>query len=88
MHDAPPKGLNIGATNNPEAARAYDQAATGSAEEKCAALTTFQQSLLRNVDVLPLATAPVHVLFAGGTSGSVVNGFAVPASIRVAKAAG
>lgn len=88
VHDAPPKGLNIGATNNPEAARAYDRAATGSAEEKCAALTTFQQSLLRNVDVLPLATAPVHVLFAGGTSGSVVNGFAVPASIRVAKAAG
>ncbi|MGH3239882.1 MAG: ABC transporter substrate-binding protein [Spirillospora sp.] len=88
VHDAPPKGLNLGATNNPAAERAYDQAATSTAEKKCAALTTFQQALLRNNDVLPLATAPVHVLFAGGTSGSVVNGFAVPASIRVGKASG
>lgn len=88
VHDAPPKGLNLGATGNPAAEQAYDQAAAGSPEEKCAALKTFQQSLLRNVDVLPLATAPVHVLFAGGTSGSVVNGFAVPATIRVGKASG
>jgi peptide/nickel transport system substrate-binding protein len=88
VHDAPPKGLNLGAIGNPAAERAYDQAAASSPENKCAALTTFQQSLLRNNDVLPLATAPVHVVFAGGTSGSVLNGFAVPGSIRVGKASG
>ena len=88
VQDAPPKGLNLGAVNNPAAEQAYEQAAAATPEKKCAALATFQQSLLRNVDVLPLATAPVHVLFAGGTSGSVVNGFAVPSSIRVGKASG
>ncbi|WP_285624257.1 ABC transporter substrate-binding protein [Actinoallomurus iriomotensis] len=88
VHGAPPKGLNLGATNNPAAEQAFDAATASSAKEKCAALTTFQQSLLRNNDVLPLATAPVHVLFAGGISGSVLNGFAVPASIRVGKASG
>lgn len=83
VRGAPPRGLNLGATDNPAAAAAFEQATTATGAEKCSALTTFQQALLDNNDVLPLATAPVHVLFGGGTSGVVVKGFAVPSSIRI-----
>lgn len=83
VHDAPPDGINIGSIDNPAATAAFDAAKVSSGEDKCDLLTTFQQELLGATDVLPLATAPVHVLFAGGTSGVVIKGFAVPSSIRV-----
>jgi peptide/nickel transport system substrate-binding protein len=86
VHDAPPKGLNVGGTNNAAASAAFDRAAVGSEQDKCGAATEFQHELLQNNDVLPLATSPVHVLFAGGTSGTLVNGFVVPSSIRVGRA--
>lgn len=88
VNDAPPNGVNFGTIENPEAQRAFEEAAASSPEDKCAALTTFQRALLERNDVLPLATAPVHVLFAGGTSGTVVNGFAVPSTIRVGNSGG
>lgn len=88
VNDAPPNGVNFGGIENPEAQQAFEEAAASSPEDRCAALTTFQRALLKRNDVLPLATAPVHVLFAGGTSGNVVNGFAVPSSVRLGSAGG
>lgn len=85
---APPKGLNIGAIDNPAAAAAFAKATISGAEQKCDRLVEFQQALLKNSDVLPLATSPVHVVLAGGVTGSVVKGFAAPNSIRIATPSG
>lgn len=83
---APPDGQNLGDVQNGTAAAALAAAGTASSPAaECAALSTFQKSLLTNADFLPLATVPVHVLFAGGTSGAVVKGFVQPSSIRIAQ---
>jgi peptide/nickel transport system substrate-binding protein len=82
---APPAGQNLGAVDNPAAAAALAAAGTATSEEAaCAATTDFQSALLENVDFVPIATVPVHVLFAGGTSGAVVKGFTQPSTIRIA----
>jgi peptide/nickel transport system substrate-binding protein len=84
--EAPPNGQNLGAVNNPEAAAALQAAGTAETEEAaCAAVTDFQSALIGNYDVVPVSTIPVHVLFAGGTSGAVVKGFAQPSSIRISQ---
>jgi peptide/nickel transport system substrate-binding protein len=83
--DAPPNGLNLGAVNNPDAQNAWITAGRLSGQASCAALSDFQRALFTHSDILPLSTAPVHVLFAGGTSAVVIRGFAMPATIRLAK---
>jgi peptide/nickel transport system substrate-binding protein len=81
---APPAGQNLGAVDNPTAAAALAAAGTAETEEAaCAATSEFQAALIENVDVLPVATVPVHVLFAGGVSGAVVKGFTQPSTIRI-----
>jgi peptide/nickel transport system substrate-binding protein len=83
---APPKGQNLGDVGNQTAASALAAAGTASSQDaECAALSTFQKALLTNGDFLPLSTVPVHVLFAGGTSGAVVKGFVQPSSIRISQ---
>jgi peptide/nickel transport system substrate-binding protein len=82
---APPDGQNLGAVDNADAAAALAAAGTATSEEAaCAATSDFQAALISNFDVVPLSTVPVHVLFAGGTSGAVVKGFTQPSSIRIA----
>jgi peptide/nickel transport system substrate-binding protein len=84
--EAPPNGQNLGAVDNPEAAAALQAAGTAESEDAaCAAVTDFQSALIGNYDVIPVSTVPVHVLFAGGTSGAVVKGFTQPSSIRISK---
>jgi peptide/nickel transport system substrate-binding protein len=84
--EAPPKGQNLGDVGNQAAASALASAGTASSQDaECAGLSTFQKALLTNGDFLPLSTVPVHVLFAGGTSGAVVKGFVQPASIRISQ---
>jgi peptide/nickel transport system substrate-binding protein len=83
---APPNGQNLGDVQNPTATAALAAAGTATSNTaECSALSTFQKSLLTNADFLPLSTVPVHVLFAGGTSGAVVKGFVQPSSIRIAQ---
>jgi len=83
---APPKGQNLGDVQDTAATQALKSAGTASSESaECAALSTFQKALITRSDVLPIGTIPVHVLFAGGTSGAVVKGFVQPSSIRVGK---
>lgn len=82
---APPDGQNLGAVDNPEAAAALAAAGTATSEDAaCASISDFQASLIENFDVVPVATVPVHVLFAGGASGAVVKGFTQPSTIRIA----
>jgi peptide/nickel transport system substrate-binding protein len=84
--EAPPNGQNLGGVDNPEAAAALQAAGSAASEDAaCAATSDFQSALIGNYDVLPVSTIPVHVLFAGGTSGAVVKGFAQPSSIRISK---
>jgi peptide/nickel transport system substrate-binding protein len=83
---APPSGQNLGDVSNPTAAAALTAAGTATSEAaECSALGDFQKSLITNSDMLPLSTVPVHVLFAGGTSGAVVKGFVQPSSIRISQ---
>ncbi len=83
---APPSGQNLGAVANPTAAAQLAAAGTATSEAaECTALGAFQKSLITNADMLPLSTVPVHVLFAGGTSGAVVKGFVQPSSIRISQ---
>ncbi|HEX3590011.1 MAG TPA: ABC transporter substrate-binding protein [Pseudonocardiaceae bacterium] len=83
---APPNGQNLGDVGNQTAASALTAAGTASSPDgECAALSTFQKALITNGDFLPLSTVPVHVLFAGGTSGAVVKGFVQPSSIRISQ---
>lgn len=81
---APPDGQNLGAVDNAAAATALAAAGTATSEDAaCASTTEFQSALMENFDVVPLSTVPVHVLFAGGTSGAVVKGFTQPSTIRI-----
>lgn len=83
---APPDGQNLGAVDNPEAAQALAAAGTAETEDAaCAATSDFQSALITDFDVVPVATIPVHVLFAGGTSGAVVKGFTQPSTIRISQ---
>lgn len=82
---APPAGQNIGNVQNPAAEAAFTQAGVTDGAAKCAALSKFQKALITNNDVLPIATSPVHTVFAGSTSGVVVKGFVQPGTIRLNK---
>jgi len=79
----PPGGENLGAVDNPAAIAAFTTATRSAGAAECGALDGFQKALLSDSDVLPLGTVPVHVVFAGGTSGGVFKGFVIPATIRV-----
>jgi peptide/nickel transport system substrate-binding protein len=81
---APPAGLNIGGVKNRAAATALARASAAASEpEMCAAMSAFHEALLTNHDVVPLATVPVRVLFAGGTSGVAFKGFVRASTIRI-----
>lgn len=80
---APPKGIDVGNVNNPQALAAATAAGrlTGSAE--CSATTAFQRALLTRTDVVPLAAAPETVVFSKGYAGVAVDGFIQASTIRL-----
>lgn len=78
-----PKGSNVGAINSPSNLALFDKAATQSGAAQCTTFSALQRSLFTNVDVLPLATAPVVNVFSGGTSAVIQKGFVMAGTIRV-----
>ena len=81
----PPNGQNLSALKNTPAEASLQKARETTGSASCAAMTTFQKSLLQKNDVLPLATAPSNVVFAGGVSSMVSKGFIRAGTIRVQK---
>ena len=81
----PPNGQNLSALKNTKAEAALQKARETTGDESCAATTEFQKALLEKNDVVPLATAPSNVMFAGGVSSMVSKGFIRAGSIRVQK---
>ncbi|WP_164861430.1 ABC transporter substrate-binding protein [Microbacterium sp. CPCC 204701] len=80
----PPNGQNLSAVSNPEADAALAVARATTGGESCAAMAQYQQLLLENMDVLPLATAPATVVFAPGVTAMVSKGFVRAGTIRIA----
>lgn len=80
----PPSGQNLSAVVNPEADAALAIARETTGEESCNAMTTYQELLLENMDVLPLATAPATVVFEPGVTAMVSKGFVRAGTIRIA----
>jgi peptide/nickel transport system substrate-binding protein len=79
----PPNGRNFASVDNPDVAGQLAAAGANDGIAGCKAITSLQKSLFERNDVLPLATAPVNVVFAGGSAGTVVKGFVLPSSIRI-----
>lgn len=82
--DVPPKGQNLSAVKNPAAEGALKRARETTGDESCKAMSEFHKALLENNDTVPLATAPLNVIFAGGTTAFVSKGFIRAGTIRVA----
>lgn len=80
----PPNGRNFGSIDNPDVPALLTAAGSSEGEAGCNAMSALQKSLFERNDVVPLATAPVNVVFAGGSEGTVVKGFVQPSSIRIA----
>ncbi|SDJ04268.1 peptide/nickel transport system substrate-binding protein [Actinokineospora alba] len=80
----PPNGQNLGNVQNEEAATALGTYTTTEGEESCAAMSDIQKALIGNNDVLPLASVPYHMVYAGGSAAVAAKGYILPATIRVA----
>lgn len=83
--EVPPNGQNISAVANPEADGLLATALTTTGDESCAAFSEYQTSLLENLNVLPLASAPVNVIFAPGVDAHISLGFVHTGTLRYAE---
>ena len=78
----PPDGRNVGNVDNSVAAEAFTTYTTTSGTERCDALTKLQTALFEQMDVLPLASVPVHIVYADDLAAVSVKGYILPATIR------
>lgn len=81
----PPNGQNLSGVNNPDADAILPIALTSTGEESCAAFSEYQTSLIENMNVLPLASAPVNMVLAPGVDAHIMQGFVYPNTIRYTK---
>lgn len=83
--DVPPAGRNVSAVHNPEAEALVQVARETTGDASCAALAEFNQLVLENTNVIPLATAPTTVTFAPGVTAMVHKGFVHAGTIRISE---
>jgi len=83
--NVPPNGQNLSAVSNQEADAQLAVARATTGDKGCAALAEYNRLLLKNTDVVPLATAPATVVFAPGVTAMVSKGFVRAGTIRIAQ---